>query len=551
MRIHEKYVNETLDKHGNVSKVTFNVPDDFNYAYDVIDEIARQSPTRRAMLWTNDKGAEKTFTFADIKEQSDKYASYFLSIGIKKGDNVMVLLKRHYEYWLTAMALCKIGAVIIPATIQLQVKDLIYRFEAADVTAIIVTQDDDIADLADEAYAKSAVKPLRISVRKKRQDWLFLDEGAEAAPPFVKPAKADLPMAHDLMLIYFTSGTTGFPKMVAQNHDYPIGHIPTAKYWHKVDPDGLHITVADTGWAKASWGKLYGQWFMEAGLFVYDHDRFHPDEMLSMLERHKVTTFCAPPTLYRFLIHEDLTKYDLSSIKHATVAGEALNAEVFDQFKKATGLEIMEGFGQSETTVAVCTTYWMKPRPGSMGRPCPSYDMEIVDPEGKPVDDGVVGEIVFKVGEGHNIVGLFEGYIKDDEKTASIWCDGLYHTGDMAWRDEEGYYWYEGRVDDLIKSSGYRIGPFEVESVLMTHPAVVECAVTGVPDPVRTQVVKATIVLAKGFTASDELAKEIQNYVKTNTAPYKYPRIVEFVEQLPKTFSGKIKRADIRKSDEA
>ena len=542
MAVYEKYLTEIKDAAGTVTDVRYNIPQDFNFGYDCVDTIAKNTPDKRALFWCNDHGAEKTITFGDMKKESDKYASYLLSRGIKKGDKVMLILKRHFEYWHIIVALHKIGAITIPATNQLQTKDIVYRLDAADIKAVVCTPDGNISDLLLEASGKAKRTPMLYTVRTKKDGFLLLEEEAATAAPFEKPA--DLPTKDDIMLLYFTSGTTGMPKMVMHNYAYPIPHIATAKYWHKVVPDGLHLTIAETGWAKAAWGKIYGQWMMEAGIYVYDMERFVPQTVLENISKHGVTTLCAPPTMYRYFIKENLASYDLSKITHATIAGEALNPEVYEQFKDATSLKLMEGFGQTETTLQVVNTYWMEPKPGSMGRPMLGYDMEILDEDGQPVPVGVNGEICIKLRETQP--ELFAGYYMDDERTKNVIKNGCYHTGDIAWRDEDGYYWYVGRNDDIIKSSGYRIGPFEVESVLMEHAAVMECAVTGVPDPVRGQIVKATIVLAPNFKASDDLLKEIQNHVKTNTAPYKYPRVIEFVEALPKTISGKIRRVEIR-----
>jgi acetyl-CoA synthetase len=543
--LHKDYLKETFAADGSLSAVSFSIPQDFNFAYDVVDRIARAEPERRALEWCNVAGEEKTLSFGDVARESDRAASFFRSIGIGRGDRVMLILKRHYQFWFAAMALHKLGAVCIPATNQLQVKDLVYRFEAASVKAVVCTAEGEIASHVETAVAQCPAVKVRVLVRGERAGWLSYARGTAEAAPFVRPAGADAPVVSDTMLLYFTSGTTGLPKMVSHDYSYPLGHIVTAKHWHNVVPDGLHFTVSETGWAKSVWGKLYGQWLMEAGIFVFDFDRFVPAELLARIEKYRITTFCAPPTIYRFLIKEDLTRYDLSSLRYVTIAGEALNPEVFDQFLRATGLKLMEGFGQTETTVQIANFPWMEPKPGSMGRPNPMYDILLSDEVGNEVRAGQVGEICIRTGAGRP-VGMFGGYLQNDELTVRVWHDGVYHTGDMAWRDEDGYYWYVGRDDDIIKSSGYRIGPFEVESVLMEHPAVLECAVIGVPDPVRTQVVKATVVPAKGYVPSEALALELQEYVKTHTAPYKYPRILEFATELPKTISGKIRRTEIR-----
>ena len=546
-RLHLRYLNETFHEDGTVQRVTFNIPPRFNFAYDVVDELARTIPDKRAMLHLSDDLRERVFTFADISRESDRTAAMLQANGIGHGDKVMLILKRHFEFWPTILACHKLGAVAIPATNQLAAKDILYRFRAAEVSAIVCTVEDDVAAHVDAAAADYDHPLVKISVHGQPEGWLEYEAARDAAPAFVRPEVAN--ENDDTMLMYFTSGTSGMPKMVMHDFTYPIGHILTAKYWQQVDGNGMHFTIAETGWGKAVWGKLYGQWFMETAVFVYDFDRFHSDAVLTAMAKYDITTFCAPATMYRFFIKEDLSKYDLSSIRHATIAGEALNPEVFEQFRRATGLTLYEGFGQTETTATVFNREGMIPRPGSMGRPSPAYDVDIVDENGVSVIPGITGEIVIRIPPEGKPAGLFKGYYKDDVHTAEVWRDGVYHTGDTAWRDEDGYFWFVGRVDDVIKSSGYRIGPFEVESVIMEHPAVLECAVTPAPDPVRGQVVKATIVLAKGYAPSDELAAEIKNYVKAHTAPYKYPRIVEFVPDLPKTISGKIKRNEIRDRD--
>lgn len=547
-RLYKEYLIETLDENGNVKSVAYKKDPLFNFGYDIVDRIARENPDKLAMVWCNEAGGEKYITFRDVKENSDKAASYFRSLGIRKGDAVMLILKRHYEFWYCIVGLHKIGAIAIPATNQLMTKDIVYRVNAAGIKAVVCTSDGAIASLVDEAQPETETLKIKVIVRSKRYGWLSYEEGIASAPPFTIPEGDERPKAEEIMLMYFSSGTTGMPKMVAHNHYYALAHIPTAVYWHNVQTDGLHFTVSETGWGKAVWGKLYGQWIAEAAIFVFDFDRFNAHEMLKRIEKYKVTTFCAPPTIYRYLIKEDISSYDLSSLKYGTTAGEALNAEVFKRFKEMTGVKLMEGFGQTETTAVLATTTWMEPRPGSMGRPSPAYNVDLVDANGVSVSPGEVGEIVLRI-EPEKPTGLMIGYYRDPERTAQAMHDGLYHTGDTAWKDEDGYYYYVGRTDDIIKSSGYRIGPFEVESVIMEHPAVLECAVTGIPDPVRGQVVKATIVLARGYEPSDALAHEIQDYVKSHTAPYKYPRVIEFVNELPKTISGKIRRTEIRKKD--
>ena len=541
-----KYVNEGYDEKGILNKYSLNIPEDFNFAYDIVDEMARLEPNKRAMQWCNPEGEERVFTFAEIKKYSDKTANMLVKAGVKKGDMVMLILKRHYEFWFAIIALHKIGAVAIPGSSLLTTKDLVYRLNAANISTIICTSQGETSKYVDEAQEKCPILKNKISVKGKKDGWIcFNDELETASEHFDRPQGDKCHKLTDAMLIYFTSGTTGMPKMVCHDFSYPIGHIITAKHWLNVEPEGLHLTVSETGWAKSVWGKLYGQWIMEAAIFVYDFDKFDAADLLSKIEKYKISTFCAPPTMFRFFIKEGIAGYDLSSLKHVSIAGEALNPEVFNKFYEFTGLKLMEGFGQTECTVLIANTVGMTPKPGSMGKPVPQYNIEIVDENCKPVPTGEVGEIVINTKNGIP-TGLFMGYYLDDERTKSVWHDGYYHTGDTAWKDEDGYFWYESRKDDIIKSSGYRIGPFEIESVLMEHPAVLECAVTGAPDPVRGQVVKATIVLTKGYTASDELSNEIKNYVKKVTAPYKYPRIIDFVNELPKTISGKIRRVEIR-----
>ena len=522
----------------------FIIPEHFNFAYDVMDVWAEENPDGLAILWTNDEGKERRTTFRQLKEESDAAAAYLQSIGIGKGDPVMLILKRRYDWWVVMLALHKLAAVVIPATHMLTKHDIIYRNTRASVKAILCVDDDYVVSQVKAALPESpSVKNVEIVNDEWEQRW-------KEAPKFVRPAEKN--NNEDTMLMYFTSGTSGEPKMVAHDFLYALGHLTTGVYWHNLHPGSLHLTVADTGWGKAVWGKFYGQWFAGATVFVFDHEKFNADTLLRQIEKYKVTSFCAPPTIYRFMIREDLSKYDLSSLEYCTTAGEALNPAVFDKFYEKTGIRMMEGFGQTETTMTLGTFPWMKPKPGSMGMPNAQYDIALVKADGTPCEDGEKGEIVIKVDEKNKPVGLFKGYYRDEEKTREAWHDGYYHTGDMAWRDEDGYYWFEGRIDDVIKSSGYRIGPFEVESALMTHPAVVECAITGVPDDIRGMVVKATVVLGKEWKdrAGDELVKELQQHVKRETAPYKYPRIVEFVDELPKTISGKIRRVEIRKSDE-
>jgi len=544
----EKYISQTQFANQADFKANFkiNVPDNFNFAYDITDQWAAIAPNKRAMCWTNDQGRHIDFTFSDLKQQSDAAASFFQSIGIKKGDMVMLILKRRYHYWFAVLGLHKIGAVAIPATHLLTPKDIIYRCNAADIKAIVTVGEEEVMKHIDDALPDSPSVKIRVSIGPAiKPGWLDFNTGLANAAPFVRPPQVNT--NDDIFLLYFTSGTTGNPKMVIHNFAYPLGHIVTSTYWQNLNEDSVHLTLADTGWAKAAWGKLYGQWIMGACVFVYDHEKFVPAELLQVMQQHKVTSFCAPPTIYRFLIREDLTKFDLSSLRYCIIAGEPLNPSVFEAFYKATGIKLMEGFGQTETTVTIATFPWMEPKPGSMGMPNPAYEMDLLTADGRSAEDGEQGEIIFRTDK-NRPVGLFMGYYRDPELTESVYRNNVYHTGDIAWRDEDGYYWFVGRNDDVIKSSGYRIGPFEVESALMTHPAVVECAITGAPDEVRGQVVKATIILAKDYKhrAGEALAKELQEHVKTVTAPYKYPRIIEFVDELPKTISGKIRRVEIR-----
>jgi acetyl-CoA synthetase len=525
------------------------VPASFNFAYDVVDEIAKNEPERRAVVWCDENGNEAFFNFRDLKEQSDKAANLLRSLGIQKGDPVMLILKRRYEFWFYLLALHKLGAIAIPATHLLTAKDIIYRNKAADIKLIIAIAEPQVIEHVEGAMADSPSLKLKGLVGGSQEGWHDLNALMQTGDSiFTKPSPADLPTNENIMLLYFTSGTTGYPKMVQHNFTYPLGHILTAKYWQNVKDGGLHLTLADTGWAKSVWGKIYGQWLSGAAVMVYDYNRFVPQDMLKVVSKYGVTSFCAPPTVFRYLIREDFTQYDLSKLEYCAIAGEPLNPEIYNQFLKMTGLKLREGYGQTECTVAVATYPWMEPRPGSMGKPSPGYEVEIVDDNGRACETGEVGEIVFRT-DIFTPVGMFDGYYRDRERTESVWHDGVYHTGDTAWRDEDGYCWFVGRTDDMIKSSGYRIGPFEVESALLEHPAVLECAVTGVPDPLRGAAVKATVVLAAQYEANDALAVELQEHVKKVTAPYKYPRIIEFVKELPKTISGKIRRVEIRDKD--
>ena len=538
--VSSKFVECTEAENGALQKIEFKNEDKFNFAFDIVDEIAKKDPEKLAMLHIDKNKVERRFTFNDMKRASNQCANYFKSLGIKKGDRVMLVLKRHYQFWYAILALHKLGAVAIPATNLLQEHDFDYRFNAAEVSAIVCTADGDVAHQVDLAAPASPTLKTKILVGGEREGWHNFDEEFPLFSAHFYRTE-DTACGNDLMLMFFTSGTTGYPKIAAHNYKYALGHYVTAKYWHGVDENGLHFTISETGWGKALWGKLYGQWLCEGAVFTYDFDRFDAADILPMFAKYHITTFCAPPTMLRMMIKQDISQYDLSSIKHMTTAGEALNPEVYRQFEKATGLQIMEGFGQTELTLMIANLMGNSHKLGSMGKPTPAYDVDILDPDGNPVPDGETGEIVVKTSD-KVPCGLFAGYYKNQEKTDEVWHNGYYHTGDTAWRDEDGFYWYVGRVDDVIKSSGYRIGPFEIESVIMELPYVLECGVSAAPDEVRGQVVKASIVLVKGTEPTEELKKEIQDYVKHHTAPYKYPRIVVFKDELPKTISGKIQR---------
>ncbi len=536
----KKFINCTEDENGCLTAISFNDEEKYNFAFDTIDAIADKYPDKLAMIHVSNDKTERRFTFKDLKRASAQCANYFKSLGIKKGDRVMLVLKRHYQFWFAILGLHKLGAIAIPATNQLLEHDFEYRFNSAGVSAILCTADGDTAHQVDLAAAKCPQVKTKIIVNGEREGWRNFDEEYNLfSGKFARTE--DTACGSDNMIMFFTSGTTGYPKIAAHSYKYALGHYITAKYWHCVERDGLHFTISDTGWGKALWGKLYGQWLCEGAVFVYDFERFHASDIMPMFAKYNITTFCAPPTMYRMFIKDDLSKFDLSSIHRATTAGEALNPEVFYQFEKATGLQINEGFGQTETTLTIGTLRGTTPRPGSMGKPVPLYDIDIVDGDGKPVGIGENGEIVIRTDK-KAPCGLFNGYYLDEEKTKDSWHDGMYHTGDVAWRDEDGYFWYVSRIDDVIKSSGYRIGPFEIENVIMELPYVLECGVSAAPDEIRGQVVKASIVLVKGVEGTEELKKEIQEYVKKHTAPYKYPRIVEFRTELPKTISGKIQR---------
>ncbi|MBQ8881501.1 MAG: AMP-binding protein [Oscillospiraceae bacterium] len=542
-RIYRNFIIPTEDAEGRITGIAFKNEDKFNFAFDVVDALGTQKPDRRAMLHISEDGTERTFTFQDMKKESARCANYFKALGIKRGDRVMLVLKRHYQYWFAVLGLHKLGAVAIPATNQLLTKDFAYRFQAGNVKAILCTADGGVSDAVDEAAAQCPNLAHKILVGGRKTGWHdFNEEYLLYSSHYGRTG--DAPCGEDPMLMFFTSGTSGYPKLAAHNYKYPLGHFITAKYWHRVNPDGLHLTISDTGWAKSSWGKLYGQWLCEAGLFVYDFDRFDAEKILPMFAKHNITTFCAPPTMYRMLAKQDLSRFDLHTIQHASTAGEALNPEVYRQFQNATGLDIMEGFGQSESTLIIGNLTGCSHKLGSMGKPVPLYDVHLLTAEGEEAAPGETGEICINIAKGLPC-GLAYAYEGNDEVTRETWRDGFYHTGDLAWQDEDGFFWYVGRADDVIKSSGYRIGPFEIENVIMELPYVLECGVSAAPDEVRGQVVKASIVLVKGTEGSDALKKEIQDYVKKRTAPYKYPRIVVFKETLPKTTSGKIIRKQL------
>jgi len=526
-----------------------NIPDNFNFAFDVVDYIADREPERKALIWT-DGDIDKVITFKELKEYSNKVANFFKNIGVKKGDKVMLILKRKYQFWYVIMALHKIGAIAIPATHLLTEKDIVYRIEAAGIETILSINESPIIDSIENSIKKIGIVKNKIVLKDHREGFITFDKEVDKCSPlFNRGVGSDNCGGKDPMILYFTSGTTGLPKMALHNYNYPLGHIITARYWHNIEDGDIHLTVSDTGWAKSLWGKLYGQWICGGIVFVYDYENFVPSKMLKMITKYQVSTFCAPPTIYRYLIKEDFSKYDLSKLKYVTTAGEALNPEIFDQFKVKTGLKLYEAFGQTELTLLLGTFYFMEPRPGAMGRPSPQYDVDIIDENGASCEIGKTGEIVVRTDK-KTPPGIFLGYYRDQELTDSVWNNNIYHTGDLAWCDEDGFYWFVGRIDDIIKSSGYRIGPFEIESVLLEHPSVLECAVTGIPDDLRGQVVKATVVLSNGYSPSEDLIKELQDFVKNMTAPYKYPRIIEFVKELPKTISGKIRRVEIREHDD-
>ena len=542
--IFHKFITPTLDEKGRLVKLDFHPEDNYNFGYDVVDAIAEKSPDKTAMVWLDNNQNEKIFSFRDMSEESNRTANYFRSLGIGKGDAVMLVLKRRYQFWYSMVALHKLGAVAVPASNQLMAHDYEYRFNTAKIKAVVMVGDDYMQNECEKALKTSPTVKTLIQVGGElREGWRDFDSEMPAFDSTLERVDTKI---DDVCLMYFTSGTEGYPKIAAHTQKYNLGHLVTAKYWHNVDRNGLHFTISDTGWGKSVWGKLYGQWLSESAIFTYDFDKFKAEEILPLFAKYHITTFCAPPTMLRFFLLADINKYDLSSLKYVTTAGEALNREVFDQFYKTTGLKIREGFGQTETTLTIANLVNCDIRLGSMGKPTPQYNVDIVDENGASCKDGEVGEIVIRIDEGKPF-GLFSGYFLNEGATAKAMRDGLYHTGDMAWRDEDGFFWYMSRIDDVIKSSGYRIGPFEIESVIMELPYVVECAITGVPDPIRGQVVKATIVLKDGVEGTEELKKDIQTYVKTHTAPYKYPRVIDFVTELPRTTNGKIRRVALRK----
>ncbi|WP_424244447.1 acetyl-CoA synthetase [Elusimicrobium posterum] len=550
----DRYVRTDFNDYEDfAANFKINVPENYNFGFDTVDEMARINPDREALNWHDESGKHQNFSFKDISEQSNKAANYLKSLGIKKGDRVMLIMQRKYEFWFVNVALCKIGAICIPSTHLMTVKDVVYRIKAAGIKAIVAVNDPRVIETVDAASKDPESKDLEIKVcvHGNPEGWKgFSTEYEKCSNIFERPTGDEATTNDDTLLLYFTSGTTGMPKMVCHSNTYPLGHIVTAYYWHNLRGQGTHLTLSDTGWGKCAWGKLYGQWICGNSVFVYDFERFVAADLLKIMADNKVTSFCAPPTVFRHMIKEDFSKYDLSALKYATVAGEPLNPEVFNKFKELTGISLMEGFGQTETTLMVANFFFMpNPKPGSMGKPNPTFDVDVIDENGNSTMVGEEGELVIRTDKGIP-VGLFSGYYRDEELKKSVWYDNIYHTGDMVYRDEDGYYWFIGRADDVIKSSGYRIGPFEVESALVEHPAVLECAITAVPDEDKGQIVKASVILTKGYTPSPELVKELQNHVKKVTAPYKYPRIIEFVDDLPKTISGKIKRAQIRTEGE-
>ncbi len=528
-----------------------NVPENFNFGFDIVDAWADSEPEKKALVWCDDHDHERIFTFTDIKKLSNRAANFFRSIGIRKGTVVMLILRRRWEYWVCATALHKLGAILIPGSLQLTKKDIVYRGNSASVQTIVCVNDPFVIEQIETAECDVPSLQNKVMVVDHREGWFTLNDELERfSDVFERPTDDQATRWDDIMLVYFTSGTTGMPKMVQHNFAYPLGHIITAKYWQRVEENRLHMSVSDSGWAKFGWGKIYGQWICGAVVFAYDMDKFVPLHLLEKITQYKVTTFCAPPTMFRFMLQEDVTKFDLSCIHHCCIAGEPLNPEVFKKWYNLTGLELCEGFGQSEGPVLIANFQWFKPIPGSTGKPSPLFDIQLIDSDGNVCEDGDEGTIAIMDVKHNPPTGLFTGYFKNPEMTEEKLGGAYYDTGDVAWRDSKGYYWFVGRNDDVIKCSGYRIGPFEVESAMLEHPAVVECAITGAPDPIRGQVVKATVVLAEGYEGTPALTKELQNHVKHVTAPYKYPRVIEYVKELPKTLGGKIKRAQIRRADE-
>lgn len=543
----DHYIDTVLDEEGILQSISFKNDDTFNFAYDVVDVMAKKCPDKLAMLYVSKEGRERRFSFRDMAKYSNMAANYFSYLGIQRGDKVMLVLKRHFQFWFSLLALHKIGAVAIPAADLLTKKDFEYRFKVGEVDAIICTADGEVSREVDKAARGNSHLKTKIMVGGARESWhCFNKDIRYFSANFTKPAEC--PGGEDPMLMFFTSGTTSYPKITTHCYKYPLGHYVTAKYWHQVDPDGIHFSISDTGWAKAMWGKIYGQWLCEAPVFVYDFDEFDAKEILLMIDKYKITTFCAPPTVYRVMVHLRLENYDLSSLQNVTTAGEALNPKVFDKFKEKTGFDIMEGFGQTETTMLIGNIAGMMPRPGSMGKPNPLYEIAVMLPDGTLAGPGEEGEIVVRTADGIPN-GLFRGYYNDPEKTDSVWYAGYYHTGDTGYMDEDGYLWYVGRVDDVIKSAGYRIGPFEIENEIMKLPYVLECAVTSVPDRIRGQAIKATIVLADGEEGDEHMKNDIVKYLKKNIASYKWPKIVDFAKELPKTISGKVRRAEIKRTD--
>lgn len=541
MSIYQKFCCEEIDEAGNLKKLSLQYPDNFNFAYDVVDALAEESPEKKALVWCNVEGEEHTFTFADIQKGSNRMANIFVEAGICRGDKVMVILKRHYEYWFAAVALHKIGAVMIPATHMLTVSDLVYRLNAAKVKGIICTTQDEMPEKITEALQQIEEKPLLWCVQKEAEGFMNLTETMKAASEVFERVETK---ATDHMLLYFTSGTTGYPKGVIHDYTYPLAHIVTAKYWQQAQEDGLHFTVAETGWAKASWGKLYGQWLVGSAVMVYDFDNFEPKQLTNIINKYGVTSFCAPPTVYRYLVRKGIPK--MPTLKHASTAGEKLATEVFRKFTEHTGLTLCEGYGQTETTLLMGNLKGMEPVEGSMGVPSPFYQIELRNKCGEKVGVNEVGEVVIIPSENGRQPGVFCGYLDNEEQYRYVWRDGVYHTGDSAYIDENGRYWFHGRFDDIIKTGGFRVGPYEVENVLMEHSAVVECSVVGVPDSLRGQAIKAVVVLGNGYVPSKELELEVKEFCNQKLAEYKWIRMVEFVEEMPKTISGKIQKTLLR-----